>query len=472
MRNNEHFSSIIFKINNIHEDMSTNGNQIHTEFVKICNINWKLGLYNAGGWLGLFLYCGKVMEDQQVKLYVESELQLISQEPNHQPSVKQSFYTEFNSKIICCGARNFVSTTSLFSQPKAYIRDGSLSVMVSLAIGPLLKNVDLPLNVNDAIQKDVRCYEEDSNSNSTRGHILLNEDMFSDCEFWVGTKDPPFIQKASMAILSLKSPVFFRMFTSEQDKISNKHFVVNDIDPSMFLLLLQHIYSSKIRFETKLHTMEVFRAAKRYELNVLMGDCIRHLWPHGVSDVWEALDFSTANDVPTMKEVAMNIVRRQASEVLFSERFRELSYNSVLAIVEQYQMNCSELDIFDAVLRWACYQCEKEGNPSDRKHLRSCLKDILRQIRFLAMGSDQFMGSPCSSGILTGTEELQILKFLVDRKNLSTQYRLCHLTLPRMLVLPAEVNTPVQAEQGSWISTTSTTSEQVVYYDQTTVPMA
>ena len=88
------------------------------------------------------------------------------------------------------------------------------------------------------------------------------------------------------------------------------------------------------------------------------------------------------------------LLREQTREVFIHPDFEELSESTLLSIVKEDTLNISELELFDAVKRWARYQCTQRGLEINGTHMREVyileyLKlDKVLSICFISTGAE------------------------------------------------------------------------------------
>nr|CAD7443896.1 unnamed protein product [Timema bartmani] len=313
-------------------------------------------------------------------------------------------------------------TVNIEKLSNGFIKDDRFIMEARVAFGQCKPTIDICKTKEDVAQKDLSFMEVDVTSISERADQLLSNGQDGTCEFSVGGET----KRASKVLLALKSPVFDRMFFGplKEEAIIE----VTDIESDIFDIMLRHIYEAVWKFESKEQVYEVFYAAQKYMLSILLRSCIEHVWPYKIDDVVFTLNFSKNLNLKYLEEEVMKIVRKDIDEVLKLPDFVDLSQDSLLAIVEQQALNLdSEFELFDAVLHWSRAQCEKQGLEANGHNIRAVLGDVLKHIRFLIMSPEDITGPVCDANIFTTEEQNLILRQYISKETVKSLSNVCCL---------------------------------------------
>nr|CAD7579660.1 unnamed protein product [Timema californicum] len=378
--------------------------------------------------LGVFLLCNEDYQKSTKTFHVEFEIRLINQNTGGK-FFSESFNHVFSKMIPSFGNAAFTNRWDLSSEYSQYIKYGMIILEAHLIFGSATYSHNASYSSDEAINMEVLDHFHQNESLVDRAAKFIDTGLGSDCEFMIGVDSPVSI-KASKVLLACVSPVFDRMFfgsLKEENVIK-----VTDIGPDVFVIMLKHAYRASWKLESKAQAVDVLYAADKYMLGELMRECVEFIWPRGPDDVFIALDCATRFNLNYMRECAMRILRKDTQVVLAHPKFVNLSHSSVLAIVEQRYLNIkSEVQLFDAMIRWARVSCHNHGLRDDGQFLRFELANIIDNIRFLAMTIKEFSGSPCESGVLTFEEEVAIFRKFVSGKSVGSLSRICCLKTPR-----------------------------------------
>ncbi|XP_067127057.1 BTB/POZ domain-containing protein 3-like [Centruroides vittatus] len=159
-----------------------------------------------------------------------------------------------------------------------------------------------------------------------------------------------------------------------------------------------------------------------------------------VLEIYETAAQFQQNELTTK---CWNYITRNASKIIKQNIFKYVKYETILKLVSQQCLALkSELDMYDAVIKWGKEKFQNQS-PED---LRKKLDPLLDQIRFLSMTSAEFAESPCQDGILTKDEQVDIFREIATRKkyesnNIHDQWR-----KPRRKIATRKRNTRIHED--------------------------
>ncbi|XP_060801970.1 uncharacterized protein LOC106136881 [Amyelois transitella] len=198
-----------------------------------------------------------------------------------------------------------------------------------------------------------------------RGAYLLQSGQWSDCTFLVGTEPNQVRIAGHKLILAMASPVFEAMFFGGMAE-RNDPIPILDVQPDAFKALLQYIYTENINISSFDKACELCYGAKKYMLPHLVKECTRYLW----SDLYpknacRAYEFARLFEENVLMEKCMQIISTNTKEVLTDSSFEEVELNTVIAVFSLDHLNVdSELDLFEAAVRYAKAQNRRHGDRS------------------------------------------------------------------------------------------------------------
>ncbi|XP_034255790.1 BTB/POZ domain-containing protein 6-B-like isoform X1 [Thrips palmi] len=244
-----------------------------------------------------------------------------------------------------------------------------------------------------------------------RGQHLLETGQWSDCKFIVGTEPHQQAIEGHKVFLAMSSPVFEAMFFGGMaEKDGPIH--IFDVQPEGFKALLEYIYSDKISLRSFDQACELCYVAKKYMLPHLVRECTKYIWKDICpNNACRAFEFAKLFEEPELMEKSLEVISNQTKEVLAEPSFEEVEITTVQAVLDQDELNIdSELELFDALQRWAVRECARKGlSASDGKSLRSVLHGTVGKIRFLTLSPSQFAERPAVSQLLSQDEAFAIL---------------------------------------------------------------
>ncbi|XP_026285794.1 BTB/POZ domain-containing protein 6-B isoform X2 [Frankliniella occidentalis] len=244
-----------------------------------------------------------------------------------------------------------------------------------------------------------------------RGQQLLETGQWSDCKFIVGTEPHQQAFEGHKVFLAMSSPVFEAMFfggMAEKDGAIH----IFDVQPEGFKALLEYIYSDKISLRSFDQACELCYVAKKYMLPHLVRECTKYIWRDICPDnACRAYEFAKLFEEPDLMEKSLEVISSKTKEVLAESSFEEVELATIQAVLDQEELTIdSELELFDALQRWAIRECARKGlPPSDGKALRSVLHGTVGKIRFLTLSPSQFAERPAVSQLLSQDEAFAIL---------------------------------------------------------------
>ncbi|XP_067127058.1 BTB/POZ domain-containing protein 2-like [Centruroides vittatus] len=130
-----------------------------------------------------------------------------------------------------------------------------------------------------------------------------------------------------------------------------------------------------------------------------------------VLEIYETASQLQQNELTTK---CWNYITGNASKIIKQDIFKYVKYETILKLVSEDCLTLkSEVDVYDAVIKWGKERFQNQS-PED---LRKTLEPLLDQIRFLSMTSAEIGESPCQDGILTKDEQVDIFREIATRKN-------------------------------------------------------
>ncbi|XP_063225802.1 BTB/POZ domain-containing protein 2-like isoform X2 [Bacillus rossius redtenbacheri] len=419
--------TIIFRILNFSKELACDNSTIYSHVEYINNIPWKICVKcTPGRKLGVFLYLEDSELSSNVEVYTEYKFSLVNQ-VNGLKTISKPPRFDIVKVGKAYGDSSFVSMDEIMHSYNNFIVDDQIILEAYVTCGSLISN-----RIKNDFFKNISQREKElSQYMSIRVNYIIRNGVGSDCELIFIKNGEEIAKKASKSILARVSPVFEKMFFGSP-QISNR-FNITNVEEDIFDVLLLHAYGGKWDFKSMDRAVALYLAACAYEMEDLQHVCMEYAWPRVLSDVWMFLDMSGVPELENMKNAAVRVFARCASEGFISEQFTNISYESLVSVVSQVHMNVrSELDIFDGVMRWSTAQCTKRELEITQENLRSVAGESINMVRFLSMTQGEFESSPMLSSILSAEEKVLILTRIIYKKKTSSMFRLCCLTKPRL----------------------------------------
>lgn len=261
-----------------------------------------------------------------------------------------------------------------------------------------------------------------------RNKRMYNNSLMSDISFIV--KDNATGKKASIPahkyVLSIGSPVFFRMFYGELAEKSDSMELV-DADSESLLEILRFLYSDECKLTARC-VLRVMYLAEKYMVNGLLEICTDFLMNEIDADnVFEMLtQCEFFRDTEKLQQRCWNIVDLQTRQCLLSKNFMEISEGILNDLVKRDTLNIDEQELFQAILTWAEVKCRMSCLESKPHNIKELLGDALSQIRVPLTKDPGFFNFALESEILIPESRTKPRFFQPNCRNLGSS------TLPEM----------------------------------------
>ena len=248
--------------------------------------------------------------------------------------------------------------------------------------------------------------------------FLFNNEVLSDVHLVVrSSSDENDAKKSKLAIpahkfvLSSCSPVFFAMFCGEMAE--NSHSIdLPDCEYEAVLEMLRYMYSEEVAL-TESNVIQVLYVAKKYLLSSLVDECVVFLQRHlDSANVFCVLLHAQQFDESSLVGCCWGLIDSDTGDALKSEVFAGLQRSLLEDIVRRDSLNITEVELFKAVDLWATKECERQGLAVEGKAKRTVLgEQLLKQLRFPAMGEKEFASVVVDCNILTKEEVGELMNY-------------------------------------------------------------
>ncbi|XP_076062192.1 BTB/POZ domain-containing protein 2-like isoform X2 [Oratosquilla oratoria] len=193
--------------------------------------------------------------------------------------------------------------------------------------------------------------------------------------------------KAHRLVLIMSSPVFETMLTGSM--AVEKELTLYEDSPQAIRRLLDCMYKDSMDLESIDEALEVYAAAHKYQLDVARRICS------------ELLD-KKPDDV--MGADCVSMIRKETMKNLLQREDLEVS---------------SEMVLLNAIITWGKAQIYQREEEPCNSALRKETEDLLKEVRFMTMSSDEFIDKVIDTDIFSHTECIHILK-CIRGKDIST----------------------------------------------------
>lgn len=336
------------------------------------------------------------------------------------------------------------------------------------------------------------------NSLYDRVNKLLVSSEWSDCSFSVSGKKI----KAHKLILGVSSPVFEAMFygplsTSDDIKIT-------DIEPTIFQLLLNYIYTDKLDIRSIEEAYDLLYASRKYMLENLTQVCITYIQSNlDIDNVITVLNYPDYIQDNQLVSYALRLFCQHA-DYLLKENKRYITLTCMQKVLNSNEMNISEKDLVKEVFEWTMFYCDQSNIKSDFQNRRDVLVKcgLLKTLRLFTLSMEdieEITTWPCNLLISDEIEDLKrvtkmngnipnrdISNFntkIVPRNTLNLHWCLCHRApirseSPIVIMYNSTIHTRVKANKSTFVNSLNVQSRMApvinpcntsVYCEQFTV---
>ena len=258
-----------------------------------------------------------------------------------------------------------------------------------------------------------------------RSLYLFNNELLSDVNFVVemsldendddslelDSKKCKMVIPAHKLVLAIGSPVFYAMFYGE---LADKSDSINvpDCEYESLLELFRFLYSDEVDL-TADNVMQVLYLAKKYIVPALVDKCIEYLGENlDGSNVFSVMDCAQTYDETRLLEQCWCALDKYAEEAVKSTGFITIEKSVLETLVKRDTLKIKEVELFNAVDKWAAKECERKELKTDGTVKRRILgEQVVRAIRFPVMEQKEFAAAVLDSNILTPKEVYDVMKY-------------------------------------------------------------
>ncbi|XP_038634154.1 BTB/POZ domain-containing protein 2-like isoform X6 [Scyliorhinus canicula] len=266
--------------------------------------------------------------------------------------------------------------------------------------------------------------------------FLFNNEILSDVHFLVGKGLGSQRIPAHRFVLAVGSAVFDAMFNGGM-ATSSAEIELPDVEPAAFLALLKFLYSDEVQIGPET-VMTTLYTAKKYAVPALEAHCVEFLkknlradnafmlltqvrWNiHVVHDIClqkKLRKMARLFDEPQLASLCLENIDKNTSDAISAEGFTDIDLDTLMAVLERDTLGIREIRLFNAVVRWADAECQRQQLQLTPENKRKVLGKALSLIRFPLMTIEEFAAGPAQSGILTDREVVSLfLHFTVNPK--------------------------------------------------------
>ena len=244
---------------------------------------------------------------------------------------------------------------------------------------------------------------------------MFNNTLISDVKFSMkdsnSDRQQSVVIPAHKYILSISSSVFFAMFYGEMAEPGDT-IELPDCDSESFLELLRFVYYDEVKL-TGSNVIQILYLAKKYLIPSLSDECAKFLIENLSADnVFSVLPTAGIYEEASLIEKCWQMVDRNTEDAMYSEAFLDITHEMLCSFLERDTLTAEEMDIFNAVDRWAEHQCKKQQREVSGEEKRKILGDAVNLIRFPLMSEEKFASLVPKTKVLTEKDSLDVLLYV------------------------------------------------------------
>ena len=271
-----------------------------------------------------------------------------------------------------------------------------------------------------------------------RAKFMLYNDRLSDVKFIAtksnGESESKQVIPAHKFILAIGSPVFEAMFYGELAETKDI-IELPDCDNESLSELFRHMYSDEVNLSAS-NVMGVLYLAKKYMVPSLTDKCVEYLKEKlDPSNVFIILPFARKYEDNTLVDRCWNVIDEQTEAAVNSDGFEMIEESLLEGVITRDNLMIEEVVLFQAVIRWATKQCEKQGLVADGKVKRRIIGErAIKAIRFPLMTMEEFASVVIDTNLLTTEETNGLFKFFaIPRHSAPVEFPKNERRLPRIV---------------------------------------
>lgn len=114
----------------------------------------------------------------------------------------------------------------------------------------------------------------------------------------------------------------------------------------------------------------------------------------------------------------LEVIDCQTEQAFESPTFVDIDEETLKLILERETLNVKELNIYEACLKWAEHECERQNlDSTNPKNKRKVLDKIIYLIRFATMELSEFANGPAQDNVLTAEESNTLFLYFTAKNH-------------------------------------------------------
>lgn len=215
-------------------------------------------------------------------------------------------------------------------------------------------------------------------------------------------------------VLSISSPVFYRMFNGPLAEKSDT-IILPDCEYEGLLELFRFMYSDEV-FLNRGNVLQVLYLAEKYIMPSLVKECFEYLRENvNGLNVFHVLTHALrcSQQDGELIDRCWEVVDEETELAIQSDGFLTIDRSLLERLVERDSLAVKEIELFKAVDWWASHQCAKQNLGEDGNIKRRIIGEkIVTSIRFPVMEENEFASAVLDSNILKPHEVFEVTRYL------------------------------------------------------------
>ena len=238
-----------------------------------------------------------------------------------------------------------------------------------------------------------------------RTTFMFTNELLSDVKFVVpvsnGGSESKKVIPAHKFVLATSSPVFFAMLCGQMAETTGS-IALPDCEYESLLELFRFMYSDEVNLSGS-NVMQVLYLAEKYIVPSLAAKCTKYLRDNlDASNVFCILPPAQKFEDKDLEDRCWDVIEIQTEEAVTSDEFVTLERSLVKAVVKREKLSVKEVELFQAVNRWATGESERQEMTPDGHVKRRILgEEIVKAIRFPSVTQREFATVVFDSYILS-----------------------------------------------------------------------
>ncbi|KAL3090680.1 hypothetical protein niasHS_004472 [Heterodera schachtii] len=216
--------------------------------------------------------------------------------------------------------------------------------------------------------------------------------------------------------------------TGKDHATKKNPILVPDIEIEAFKAMLTFAYMKRFNGLNANNWLDVLMAADKYNISGLVKKCAD--FPiEKLPNIFIAFEKAQLLNMEDFSLRCLHYIDQNISALIKSKAFLQIDQDLLCEILERDQLRISEIEIWNAVIRWSDEQCRQKGIECSAENRGKMLGPALFNIRFPLIPKEDFTKSVVPTDVLTTKEVISVYQHY-SHQNLSDVPGLFPLKFP------------------------------------------